>query len=162
MAPRARPLAERLWPKVDRSGGADACWPWTGFVNPLGYGKIRVGNHPTQQVGVHRASYELLVGPIPADLVIDHLCRNPSCVNPAHMEPVTNRVNVLRGTGAPAANARQTHCRRAGHPLEGDNLFVTRQGNRSCMACNRDRQRQKYRADRLSEGREVAGWMKYR
>ncbi len=143
MAPRARPLAERLWPKVDRRG-PDECWLYKGFVDKLGYGRIRVGDHPTRAIGVHRAAYELLVGPIPEGLTLDHLCRKPSCVNPAHLEAVTVRVNTMRGMGPAAVNARQTHCRRAGHPLSGDNLFVTKRGYRSCMACNRDRQRESY------------------
>lgn len=71
-----------------------------------------------------------------------HLCRVRHCVNPAHMEPVTIRQNVLRGEGNAAQNARKTHCVH-GHPLEGDNLKVTPKGWRVCLTCRRERKRQR-------------------
>lgn len=72
------------------------CMPWPGLINHKGYGKISIGGKGRQ---AHRAVYENVVGPIPDGLVIDHLCRNRCCVNPDHMEPVTNRENILRGEG---------------------------------------------------------------
>jgi len=89
--------------------------------------------------------YEALIGPIPEGLVIDHLCRVRNCVNPAHMEPVTNTENVLRGTGPTAVNAQKTHCKH-GHPLTPDNL-VKRTDRRECMECRRIRERE-YKARR--------------
>lgn len=84
------PLAIRIWRFVDKT---DGCWIWTGARNPQGYGQVRLDS---QRKGpAHRAMYELLVGPIPEGLVIDHLCSNPPCVNPDHLEPVTQRVNLL-------------------------------------------------------------------
>lgn len=89
------------------------CWWWTGAVQAPGYGRFGIAR---QTFYAHRISYSLFVGTIPVGLEIDHLCRQPGCVNPRHLEPVTHRVNGLRGVGACAANARKTHCLR-GHPL---------------------------------------------
>ena len=84
----------------------------------------------------HRLAYELEIGPIPAGLEIDHLCRVRNCVNPAHLEPVTHAENIRRGTGPLAENARKTECVH-GHPLEGANLYVRPgDGHRQCRACN--------------------------
>lgn len=128
---------ERFWSKVSRSG-PDECWEWTAGATSAGYGAF----YPTPggvQVSAHRYSYELIVGPIPEGLDIDHLCRNRRCVNPVHLEPVTRRENVLRGESPAAERARKTHCKR-GHPLEGDNLsFIGTR--RQCRECRRARQR---------------------
>lgn len=83
--------------------------------------------------GAHRASYEAFVGPLGA-LYIDHLCKTPACVNPAHMEPVTNSENVRRGN-AGLRNRLKTHCPH-GHPYAGENLIVTNRGERVCKACH--------------------------
>lgn len=115
------------------------CWEWTGAKNAGGYGVCR-----GQQA--HRASYELLVGPIPAGLQLDHLCRNRACVNPDHLEPVTRKVNILRGEGVAAKNARKTHCLN-GHELTGHNL-IQHKGGRECRACAR-RRFEEYKARRL-------------
>ncbi|MBO0884191.1 MAG: HNH endonuclease [Mycobacterium sp.] len=89
--------------------------------------------------GAHVFAYELLVGPIPTGMQLDHLCRNRSCVNPDHLEPVSQRVNLLRGATQPAFNTAKTHCPQ-GHPYEGDNLAFNRDGSRFCRTCSRDRQ----------------------
>lgn len=70
------------------------CWLYDGPLNPDGYGHARVDG---RKVGVHRAAFQVLVGPIPAGLQLDHLCRNRDCYNPAHLEPVTNAENRRRG-----------------------------------------------------------------
>src|SRR5260221_14462809 len=82
------------------------CWEWQGYTNNHGYGQFR----PTKgdRRFAHRFSYELFRAPIPTGLVIDHLCRNPRCVNPDHLEPVTERENMLRGYSASGNNARKT------------------------------------------------------
>lgn len=122
---------ERFWAKVQR-GADDECWPWVAGVNGRGYGSFFDGSKDAR---AHRFAYELMVGPIPKGLVIDHLCRNRLCVNPAHMEPVTNKENSLRGEGAPARHARKTHCER-GHEFNEANTRLY-QGTRCCRTCLR-------------------------
>jgi HNH endonuclease len=94
----------------------------------------------------HRVVYETLVGPIPDGLVIDHLCRNPRCVRPDHMEPVTNQVNVLRGIGITALRKQKTHCP-AGHAYSLENTRYSKEGKRNCRTCARDRYRRMKKPD---------------
>jgi len=129
----------------------DECWPWLGNLSH-GYGRW-VGD-----VHAHRAVYEALIGPLPAGLDLDHLCHNRDttcpggtencvhrrCVNPAHLEPVPRRVNVLRGAGPSAVNARKDECIH-GHPFDAANTYINRDGWRGCRTCNRERRRH-YRA----------------
>lgn len=131
---RHRTLAQRLLEKIDMSGGPDSCWPWTACIDGGGYGHIGAGGKYGGMLKAHRVSYELLVGPIPPGLELDHLCRNRKCVNPAHLEPVTHRENGLRGVGVGAKNAAKTHCTN-GHPLSGDNLRISKRGWRECQTC---------------------------
>ncbi len=84
--------AERFWSYVDKDGPG-GCWLWTGGVERNGYARFR---HNGSRTGVHRYSYELLVGPIPDGLTIDHLCGVRTCVNPTHLEAVTSRENTRR------------------------------------------------------------------
>lgn len=106
---------------------ATGCWNWMRSKNQYGYGLTTVN---ARHVSAHRASYEAFVGPIPKGLFLDHLCRNPACCNPAHLEPVTNQENLIRGV----CKTLQTHCKN-GHPLEGDNLKPTKRGQRQCRIC---------------------------
>ncbi len=115
--------------------GGEGCWVWRGSKDRAGYGRI---SHARENALVHRLAYELLVGPIPDGLTLDHLCRNRACYNPEHLEPVTNKENVLRGVSPSAQHAKKTHCPR-GHPYAGDNLYVARRGNRGCRTCQRAR-----------------------
>lgn len=121
--------------RVDESTG---CWLWQGARTEDGYGRYRHEGAPQRRA--HRFAYETAVGPIPAGLVLDHLCRTPSCVNPDHLEPVTTRENTLRGVSAAAQLAAASECKR-GHPLVGDNLILERRPNRSigfqrrCRTC---------------------------
>jgi len=119
------------------------CWLWTGRLDPKGYGRIdiTVGRYDRPQLA-HRIGYELQVGPIAIGLELDHLCRNPPCVRGSRLEPVTHRVNVLRGNASSAMYARRTHCNQ-GHPFQEDNLVHRKNGIRDCLTCARNRMRQK-------------------
>jgi hypothetical protein len=112
---------------MDLDGG---CWAWTRPLRPNGYGEFTVGR---EQHTAHRWAYLLFVGPIEDGLVVDHLCRNRACVNPDHLELVTNAENVLRGEGHSAENARKTTCLR-GHDLPLDHPR-TPADRRVCLVC---------------------------
>lgn len=127
---------ERFWSKVQRAE-RNECWLWQAGVTGAGYPMF-------DDVGAHVYAYRLLVGPIPAGLHLDHLCRTPRCVNPSHLEAVTCRTNVLRGVGITARNAAATHCLR-GHEFTPENTYIPRSGNRNCRACIRLRNRSRQR-----------------
>lgn len=129
---------ERFWSRVEKT---DDCWLWQGAKNAAGYGHI-FNRRSGRTVPAHRFAYELLVDPIPDGLVLDHLCRTPSCVKPAHLEPVTQRENLRRGTGWSGTNAQKTHCKR-GHALKDDNLVVDANGARQCRRCNAVRRKER-------------------
>lgn len=126
----------RFWAKVDKAGPVHptlgtACWLWTAA---LGNGYGRFSEAAGRHFNAHRWLYERAVGKVPSGLDLDHLCRVRACVNPSHLEPVTRRVNVLRGAGHPAKNAAKTKCPQ-GHPYAGDNLRVVA-GQRRCRTCH--------------------------
>lgn len=131
-SPESR-ISDRFWSKVDASGD---CWEWIGRQDKHGYGEFDFQRRPHR---AHRISYTLLMGEVPSGMELDHLCRNPRCVNPDHLEPVTHRENSLRGYSMVATNARRATCR-LGHPL----LQGPRQ--RWCRTCLNDRQRRQYRS----------------
>lgn len=139
--PRAEPLEDRV-PRYIGAEDENGCWPWLGSITTAGYGQIRE-HRSRKNIPAHRAVYELRVGLIPAGLDLDHLCRNRACVNPAHLEPVSRRTNVLRGASPSAHRARLTHCP-AGHPYDEQNTYVWH-GMRHCRVCRRDRERERWR-----------------
>jgi len=129
--PRPKPLAERIKAAVivDENG----CWRWQRYVRSNGYGQIGVPGVGGQYV--HRVAYETFVGPIPDGLQIDHLCRVRDCCNPDHLEAVTCRENLARGTGFVPVHIAKTHCP-AGHPYDAENTYVRPSGTgRDCRRC---------------------------
>lgn len=131
------PLIQRPDYLVDADTG---CWIWQWVLSDVGYGTKRING---RTVLAHRWMYQQANGPIPTGLTIDHLCRNRACVNPAHMEPVTHKVNVLRGMSPNAINARKTHCLR-GHEFTLANTYIPpgRQ-RRQCRACAAERDKKR-------------------
>ncbi len=124
-----RTPAERFWSKITKTA---TCWLWLGTGTPKGYGQFAPhGRH----VYAHRFAYELLVGPIPPGLTVDHLCRTRRCVNPAHMDLVPRGVNALRGNGPAAVNARKEKC-----PC-GRDYDRNYDGHRRCSQCDAERHR---------------------
>src|SRR5215216_3417771 len=127
----------RFWSKVTKTAGH---WEWTGTIGSTGYGFFRT---PEGQQLAHRYAWELLVGPIPEGLTLDHIkewCGLRSCVKvladehgPAHLEPVTRGENTLRGDTITAANLRKTHCPQ-GHSYDG---ISPSNGQRTCSECRR-------------------------
>jgi len=92
----------RFWAKVDKSGD---CWIWTAAKNQLGYGLFCEQNPITKKNTMHKAhrlAYELTLGPIEAGKHLDHMCHVPSCVNPAHLRPTSNKENMENRAGANA------------------------------------------------------------
>lgn len=128
--PVQRPsVEERFWSKVARG---DGCWGWLGTLQTSGYGTFPIGR--SGRVLAHRWAYEHLVGPIPAGLTIDHLCRNRACVNPSHMEVVTRGENTRRALLLRAPKAQCAH----GHDFTAENTYVRpANSERACRACRR-------------------------
>jgi hypothetical protein len=153
--PKFQPLIERFCSRLhfDLTTG---CWEWKGYVGPNGYGSIMV-KYPDGRFmpnTAHRVGYELLVGSIPDGMTLDHLCRNRKCANPFHLEICTQQVNILRGTGFSARNAKRMHCPK-GHPYEGYNLVIGKQkikgsdrttAQRQCRLCINERARKMWHA----------------
>lgn len=128
---------DHFWSQVD----AWDCWLWMGKLDPTDYGSF--SRFPILGTKAHRISYFLLVGELPKELVLDHLCRIRHCVNPDHLELVTRSVNSRRG--APAAiNRSKTHCPE-GHEYLGGNLVIDTRGSRNCRVCRSASSRSWYR-----------------
>ena len=141
-----QPIVERLWARIDKSVGSDACWHWPGALNVYGYGFLSEGSRTSRGIKMaHTVAYESVYGPVPEGLHLDHLCHGADltcpgggpaclhrrCVNPAHLEAVTQAENNRR------MQARKTHCPK-GHPLFGPNLYsAPGSKNRECRTCRK-------------------------
>lgn len=137
-----KPWEDRFWAKVDKNG---ACWLWTGHLNAAGYGHFNSLDPDFKTRFPHRIAWMLEVGPIPEGTELDHLCRNPGCLNPAHLEPVDHSTNLQRG-----AQGMVQRCRN-GHPYTPENTYRYPVGNRGkrgptrdCRACRRERMERYY------------------
>lgn len=131
--PKGTPTGESVESKLERFSTPEpntGCWLWVGGLIPQGCGMVAFGGKHRR---AHKAAYEALVGPVPDGLVLDHLCRQRSCVNPSHLEPVTQQINAWRGAGITGENHRKTTCKR-GHPYVGWNL-MSRGAWRGCRTC---------------------------
>ena len=122
----------------------DGCWIWTASTATNGYGCFWDG---VKLVRAHRWSYENSVGPIPAELQLDHLCRVRACVNPDHLEPVTNGENQVRRYLWERSQAVPM-CRSGKHPLVGSALHFDVRGKSRCRTCNNEKNSARNRARR--------------
>ena len=141
-----------LWAQCDRSGGNEACWPWTGYITPHGYGQTY---EPAGRAQAHVAMYRHLVGEVPDGYEVDHLCHSRSfdcnggstcrhrrCINPAHLEPVSKAENRRRQG---ASKHRRTRCAR-GHPRTEANVYVAKDdGAKRCRVCANEANRKRKR-----------------
>ena len=142
MPPRGHSTREylpivRFLAKV-KVGRPDECWEWQGYCRAKGYGTFFPQRGKPEYA--HRYAYTMLVGPIPAGLTIDHLCKNPRCVNPEHLEAVTLHENLRRSDGVASWAARRRHCPQ-GHPYDAENTGYKKDGCRYCRTCDRARSR---------------------
>jgi hypothetical protein len=130
---------ERFWYKVNKTS---TCWLWTAYIRKDGYADFRL--HGKQLA--HRVSWQTINGPVPENHVLDHLCRKRSCVNPAHLEPVTQKENTMRGEGSAAGFSNRTHCDNNHEFNEANTSYRSDKKSpaRRCSECQRIQSRKKY------------------
>ena len=143
--PERRPFTERFterfWGKVNKVN-PNGCWIWQGSKDRLGYGRVGGSKSGEGRGLAHRFAYEFVKGPIPEGLELDHLCRNPPCVNPDHLEAVSHLVNTLRGIAG--VMAARTHCLR-GHPYDLFNTYYygLNKTKRQCRICRTEQEQKR-------------------
>lgn len=131
------------------------CWNWIGFQDGKGYGRVSLLGRPRP---AYRVAYEMYCERIPEGMHLDHLCRNPKCCNPDHLEPVTPAENTRRGKAAEVARDRwlhKSHCKN-GHPFSGENLIITEK-QRICRTCRTLRKRAYREKLGVKKGRNIDG-----
>ena len=141
---------KNFWNKVklsDKLYNDEPCWNWVGAKNKQGYGRFNVNG---KAVRTHRYSYELFKKSIPTGLVIDHLCKNTSCCNPDHLEPVTQKENTLKGMTGQHIRVPRTHCKR-GHEYTPENIIPHTNNKRGrCRICKQRMAREYYKRGKTS------------
>jgi len=134
-----------FWKSVS-VGSSGECWSWNGKLSKLGYGRVYFNGRDKL---AHVVAYQLTYGNISVGFELDHTCRNRSCCNPKHLEPVSHKANVLRGISPSAMAAKKTHCPK-GHPYDEENTYINPSSNaRNCRICSRVNSKirmRKYRA----------------
>lgn len=135
-------IKEKLFSYINKT---DTCWLWNGPIGTGGYGMFSTAHSRGYSIRAHRAAYQIIVGTIPDDMVIDHLCRVRACVNPDHLEVVTPNENALRRAQA------HTHCPQ-GHLFDSKNTYLY-QNKKCCRACHNARE--KNRRKRAKENSNI-------
>lgn len=125
---------ELFWKRVSKKDSG--CWEWTGSIRTDGYGCFWSKKF-NKHFKAHRWSYQFLVRELKKEEFIDHLCRNTKCVNPDHLDPVSNGENILRGIGYAAKNARKTHCPKGHEYIEANiyHEYFRKKKHRLCRIC---------------------------
>jgi hypothetical protein len=131
------------------------CWVWMAAKNSMGYANFSVSRKDRKWKLGHVFCYELFVGTVPVGKELDHLCRIPACVNWKHVEPVSHRINCLRGTSPSANNSKKTSCVN-GHEFSVRNTYVDSLGSRHCRPCRAKVQRDRRKRLRVESVRRVA------
>ena len=133
---KINPAITAIKEHLDKKWSDYPCYEWQGYKTNLGYGQLGTAKKLGKNLYAHRIVWEAVNGPIPEGLSLDHLCRNPSCISPHHLEPVTHKENCLRGVGVGAINSKKTHCK-TGHAFDELNTGYLKDGRRYCKECQR-------------------------
>jgi hypothetical protein len=148
-------IPQWFWDKVQPCP-ITGCWHWTGAHYPNGYARAYRRKCVPMLGYAHRYSYFFTHGTIPDGLVIDHMCNNRGCVNPTHLQAITQRANILKGIGLCAENAKKFFCKR-GHVLPE----IGPDGRRSCIPCRNLLTRRQYVRQKQRGGKRVGTKMVY-
>lgn len=149
MPTKPQPIPERFWAKVEKS---DGCWRWTGTINEAGYGVFFLRSYKSPE-RAHRLSYMFATGALPAPGIdLHHVCHNPWCVNPAHLEPLDRKTHTAAHPekGVLNHNARKQVCKH-GHPLT-EGTFYQQGTRRRCKRCHNARVARSYAKRAAAKG----------
>lgn len=136
---RSVTVEERFWRRVAKT--EDGCWEWLGGCDKDGYGQMSVRRNGKQKCyRAHHLAYSFSRTPIPAGAQLDHLCKNPRCVRPEHLEVVAPSENNARSSSPSALNAKKTHCVH-GHEFSASNTRIDKHGHRRCRICDSEQRK---------------------